>query len=119
MKNLAIDQTTGDLLLSKGQIGQVFGADAAGQVVSTDLKTFLGEFWLDRSFGIPYYELVFKKTTDLSAIKTMYIEKILARPEILKVTRFDMDVNGATRKLRIVLGMLTSEGFVDNIVVEV
>lgn len=119
MQNLKIDQTTGDLSFKAGQIEQTYGADAVGQGVSTDLKTFLGEFWLDRTFGIPYYELVFVKGTDLSAIKTMYVQKILSRDEVKEVTRFEMDIDGTNRTLRILLAMTTSEGFVDNIVVEV
>ena len=119
MNNLAIDQTTKDLLEIGGQIQETDGATAIGQVVSTDLKTFLGELWLDKSFGIPYYELVFKKGVDLSAIKSMYVTKILAREDVLSINKFELNIDNANRTLRILFDITVTGGQTVTEVVEV
>jgi hypothetical protein len=51
--------TNGDLLMC------LTDADAIAQTISIRLKTFTGEWFLDQGGGLPYLDILGKKTNDL------------------------------------------------------
>jgi hypothetical protein len=112
--NLALDPSTNDLLESGNQIQQVTGLDAIAQGVASDLRTFLGEYWLDRSLGVPYFTVVFKKGTDLSLIKTLLRDEIQKRDDVIEVTSFTFDYIENIRSLVVVFSAKTTQGQIDN-----
>lgn len=114
LNNLALDQTTGDLLESCCQIEQVTELDALAQAIYSDLKTFLAEYWLDKSIGVPYFEVIFVKSIDLSFKKTLMKNEILKRDEVLEITSFEADFIGITRTFRIVYSAKTTLGTIEN-----
>lgn len=114
INNLALDQTTGDLLETANQIQQVTELDALAQAIYSDLKTFLNEYWLDKSLGVAYYEVIFVKSIDLSFKKTLLKNEILKRDEVLELTSFDADFIGATREFKIVFSAKTTLGTIEN-----
>jgi hypothetical protein len=114
INNLAIDQTTGDLIMTAGQIQQVSGVDAIAQAVYCDLKTFLGEYWLDKEIGVPYYQVVFKKGVDLSLINTLMKSQMLKREDVIEITEYESSLNTSTRKLTIVYSAKTVLGNITN-----
>jgi len=113
INNLATD-STGDLLEEKGQLSQVTGIDAIAQGIASDLKTFLGEYWLDKSIGVPYYGVVFKKSTDLSLIKTLLKNEIQKREDVIEVTKFSFVYLNDQRKAVIVFSAKATLGQIDN-----
>ena len=114
LNNLAINQNTGDLLELENQIQQVTGLDAIAQAIYSDLKTFLGEYWLNREIGVPYIQVIFVKSTDFSISKTILKDAILNREEVIEVTEFEAEFIGNERKLSIVFSAKTTEGFIEN-----
>lgn len=102
INNLAVNQSTGDLLEASGQISQVTSVDAIAQGIASDLQTFFGEYWLDKKIGVPYYSVVFKKGTDLSLIKTLLKNEIQKRDDVIEVTKFSFVYLNEERKATIV-----------------
>lgn len=114
MNNLALDQTTGDLLEVANQIKQVTELNALAQAIYSDLKTFVGEYWLNKTIGVPYFEVVFVKSIDLSFKKTLLKNEILRRDEVLEITSFKADFIGETRELTVVFSAKTTLGTIEN-----
>lgn len=114
INNLAIDQETGDLLEAANQIQQVTELDAVSQAVYSDLKTFLGEYWLNKTIGVPYYEVVFKKGVDLSIIKTLLKNEILKRDDVTEILSFTAEFIGTGRELKVVFSARTTYGTIED-----
>lgn len=109
--NLALDET-GDLYEKNGQIQQVTSIDEVAQAVASDMRTFLGEYWLDKSIGVPYYTVVFVKSIDLSIIKTLLKNHILKNKYVIEVTKFEFVTNTANRSANVIFSALTTNGVI-------
>jgi hypothetical protein len=112
--NLALDQTTGDLLEVANQIKQVTELDSLAQAIYSDLKTFLGEYWLNKKLGVPYFQVIFVKSIDLSFKKTLMKNEIFKREEVLEILSFQADFIGATRTFKISFSAKTTLGIIEN-----
>lgn len=119
INNLAIDQTTGDLLEKAGQIKQVTGVDAVAQRIYCKLKTYLGEFWLNRELGVPYYQVIFKKGVDLSIVNTLIKSYILSDDAIIEITEYTFSLDRVKREFTIAFSAKTTIGFISNMEVSV
>lgn len=107
--NLALDDT-GDLYEKNGQIQQVTSLDEAAQAIACDMRTFLGEYWLDKGLGVPYYTVVFVKSIDLSIIKTLLKNHILKNKYVTEVTKFVFVTDTANRSATVTFSALTTYG---------
>lgn len=54
MRSLALDPTTGDLLLTAGRLTLVEGAAAIAQRLDGRLSLWAGEWFADTSLGVPF-----------------------------------------------------------------
>ena len=114
INNLALDQTTGDLLESAGQIHQVTELDALAQAIYSDLKTFFAEYWLNKTIGMPYYEVIFVKSIDLSFKNTLMKNERLKKDEVLEILSYTGDFISNTRTFKIVFSAKTTLGTIEN-----
>ena len=100
--DLQLDEETGKFALTaNGDLAMVTGADAILQYVLEAIKTFLGEWFLDTTIGIPYYESILKKNPDQVTIESALKARILACPGMQELTDFSMTAISATRKLNV------------------
>ena len=53
------------------------------QKIESKLKTFLGEWFLDRDLGLPYFQRIFKKKADLDYIDSIFRAEINSLPEVV------------------------------------
>jgi tetrahydromethanopterin S-methyltransferase subunit F len=112
MNNLLLDQTTGDLVETAGQLKVVTGLEAVAQKVYCALKLFLGEYWLNRSLGTPYYEVIFQKNVDLSLKDSVLKAQITNVPEVVELVSYKSTYIGAERKLAVTYSAKTSYGII-------
>ena len=96
--DLKIDDTTGDIVVD-GDLVTVSESYEVRQYLRSKLKTFLGEWFLDLTVGVPYYEEVFKKNPDAVVIDAAFKEAILSTPGVLELMEFEMGFDNALRKL--------------------
>lgn len=95
----------------------VQGAERIAQSISIHLKTWIGEWFLDTSHGVPYLQRVLIKNP-----KSQLVESVL-RAEILKVSgvrsikTFNMDVDLRARKSKINYEVESSEGLISGIII--
>lgn len=63
------------------------GAEAIAQRVRVRFRFFLGEWFLDRRLGVPYYREILKKNPDPILIASILRTVLTSTPGILRVTK--------------------------------
>ena len=74
-----------DMQILNGDVSFVLGAEAIAQDITMRLRTFLGESVYDRSAGVPYLTIIFRRGADIATIENVLKEIVLATPGILTI----------------------------------
>lgn len=75
--------------------------DLARQRLKQRLLTILGEWFLDESIGIPYFQEIFKKGVNESRVRSLFLSVIKNTENINKIEFFDLDFTESTRTLTV------------------
>lgn len=67
------------------------GADRVAQQIKINLLAFLGEWFLDTTFGVPYLEQVLVKNPRMAAVETILRKHIKSVPDVTKVVSLNLD----------------------------
>jgi len=104
--------TTGDLALTAelDDLVLVDGADAIAQDVSTRLKAFQGEWFLDTRVGMPYFQKILGQKPRLSVLQSIFRDAVLSTPGVNSINDLVLDYVGETRVLSISFRCDTVEG---------
>lgn len=103
-------QANGDLSLDGG--GLSLTATLAEYVrwhIQECLSLFAGEWYLDTREGIPYFKVV-QGRPDLALLRSLYRRAVLAVPGVADVTRIDLQFDGATRELAVLIDCTLTDG---------
>lgn len=112
MSDLKLDSDTGDLLLVNGDLILTSGADAIRQHISQRLKSFAGEWFLDLDSGLPYYRDILVKNPNAPAVAGLLQEEIIKTPGVLELQDFNLNLDRATRSLKVSFNVLVDGNFV-------
>ena len=85
--------TTGDLLIENDKMILIDGVSEIQQLVSSKLKTFMGEYFLDNTIGLPYFQVIFEKGVNPSIIYSIFLEALTNIDGIEEITQLDIDVD--------------------------
>lgn len=102
----------GDIVIDKNDVVLITGQDEIRQRVIQRLQFFLGEWFLDRSRGIPYFQEIFQKGVDSTSISALFKQEILAVDGVIELVSFDMSYETQTRVLTINTAIRSQEGVV-------
>lgn len=85
--DIALDPVTYDLLMP---LQLVTGAAYTRQSIGIRLRFFLGEWFLDTSQGIPYYQNILKKlpAKGKAQVDSIFIDAILGAPTVNSLLSF-------------------------------
>ncbi len=109
-----IDRTTGDVSIVGGDfIGITDPLDAAAQDLSQALHTYYGEWFLDLDIGVPYFQQILVKNPDGDIVDGVLKAAIAARPGVISIIGFDLNYNGATRKLTLTCAVQYYNGVIN------
>jgi hypothetical protein len=102
-----------DLDLSDaGDASLVDGAERIAQQIKVTLLAFLGEWFLDVSFGIPYVESVLVKGPDRAQLEAIFRAKIADVPGVRTVRRIALLIDHAGRAMQIDFEADTDAGLI-------
>lgn len=103
-----------DLALSRGNDAVlVDGQKQIAQQIEITLLTFLGEWFLDTSFGVPYFESILVKAPNRAEIESIIRAKIRDVPGVINVPMVDVQIDAVQRHARIeARGITTNEGLI-------
>lgn len=114
--DLPLDPETGDLNIVDGDIAMIDGAEAVRQRLTIKLSTFLGEWFDDPTFGVPYKENIFTKPKRIALINATMTRAILEVPgvnRLLAPIEYDDETQRTLRKLLMSFAVNTDFGIVE------
>lgn len=111
--DLQLDRRTHDILFNeRGDLQLLDGAERIRQQIEVTLLTFLGEWFLDTSFGVPYLEQIMTKNPLFSQVQTIIRSRVIAVPGVTRVVSVALTLNRAARALGVTIAAETTEGLV-------
>lgn len=99
---LSLDPNTNDLHFdASNNLVMVTDAHAVGQHVRQRLKTFEGEWFLDRTAGMPWLEEIMAHKFNPALAEAITKVEILDTDGVTEITSFSVSFHQQTRDLRI------------------
>lgn len=108
-RDFALD-ADGDLDISTGDFTLTRGVEAIRQAIQIKLQFFQGEWFLDLTAGVPFYQSVLVKNPSPGVLQSVFRKAILEVPGVLEVTTLSITTNRATRGLTVTFTATTDVG---------
>lgn len=109
-RDLELDPNTGDLKLTGGDLTLVQDVAAIRQEAETRMRFFLGEWFLDVTAGIPYFQNILVKSPNLGAIKSILTDEVLATVGVQSLLTMDLNFDAGARVLAVKWSASTDVG---------
>ncbi len=90
----------------------VTDGDALRQRLVVKQRIFQGEWYLDDTFGLPFFQEIAVKNPDLSKISSVIKALIAATPEVLELVSFSLDYDAQLRTLRVNFSVNSTYGVI-------
>jgi len=99
MSDLKLD-SSGDLLINNNllELTDTIEEDTS-QRLSIKLKTFRGEWYLDLSEGIPYFQRIFKNGTPKQVVDSIFRSAINSDEQIQRITSFSSEITNSVYRM--------------------
>jgi hypothetical protein len=94
----------------------VSDVEQVAQNITIRLKLIYGEWFLNTQLGVPWFDKVFVKNPDLSAIDIIIKSVIAETPEVTGIVQYASQINRATRHL--VISFQATTIYSENVVIE-
>lgn len=111
--DLYLDPKKHDLVISRYDLNLVRHVQSTAQRLKVKLKVFFAEWFLNRQFGVPYYESVLKKAPDLQLIEAEIKRAILKVDKVVEILEFSLEFDTNQRRLFIAFRVRTTEGDIE------
>lgn len=113
MSDLKMTLDGRNLELVNGDLAITIEDDAVRQHIQQRLRAFKGEWFLDLSNGVPYFQDILKKNPNPIVLDGVLKDAILSTPGVLELLSFDLNYINATRKLTLDFSVQVSQGVID------
>lgn len=96
--DLLLNPDTNDLVFVNGQapVTQLLTVIVAQRLKIT-LYTFLGEWFLDTTVGVPYFQQIFGKVRTKATIDLIFQRIISGDPDVIEILSFESSLTSGTR----------------------
>ena len=112
---LSLSVLTNDIEMVDGELSLLSGNAKIAQDIKTRLKTIVGEFVLDSSYGFPYSVIFNSRALDLSEIETTIKNYIRDTPNVIRIVRFSLSYEkGSKRNFIVSFSVETVESVILN-----
>ena len=85
-------------------------AEEVSQRLQAKYGLFLGEWFLDRRAGVPYYRDVLVRAPNMAVVRSQLLKVASDDPGVESVTSFDMVLDSSTRQLSVTLAVQLTDG---------
>lgn len=116
--DLALNRLDHDLVFhnavtqGKVSIWPINGADKVAQQIKMNLLTFLGEWFLDETWGVPYLEQILVKNPRMPSVETILRDHINNVPHVTKINSLGFEWNRRVRALFVTFEASTDYGVI-------
>lgn len=113
MVDIALRIGAHDLLIADGgDILLIDNAERVAQQIQIKLKSFLGEWFLDTSYGVPYFEYILVKDPNMTHIRSILRQQIGEVDDVTKVPDLSLSFDRQNRLLTVEYTAETPYGLV-------
>lgn len=111
--DFALDQTTGDLTTQNNSLFFVDGLDAVVQEIVIKFQFFLGEFFLDTTLGMPWFQDILIKAPSFAVVQEICKNCILQTPGVVSLNSFNLDLNAGGRSASLSFQATATNGVIN------
>jgi len=111
--DIALDKTTHDIIVSNNDFLVVKDVDKVGQKLKQRLLFYQGEWFLDTTVGIPYFQEVFVKNPNIPDIESIFKVEIVETEDVNQLLAFDSTFANDVRDYNITFTVDTPFGTVE------
>ena len=112
MVDIALHANDHDILIKDGDFLLIDNAERVAQQIKVKLLTFLGEWFLDNTWGVPYLEYILVKKPNQDLIKQILSEQILSVDDVKSLNALELDYQVKVRTLIINYEVSTEYGLI-------
>lgn len=109
-----LQDSTGDAIFINGpltQDGITYKAqDVVAQRLRIHLRTFLGEWDFNTTYGVPYFSRIFQKGVSKQTVDNIFREQILSEAGVLEIQTFSSSFDPLNRQYSASFVVRTEEG---------
>lgn len=102
-----------DLLITNGDLILSQGSDAVRQHIMQRLRMFAGEWFLNLSEGVPYYQNILIKNPNPDVVDGLLKNVILSTPGVDELLNFEIDYDASLRKLTVDFSVRVLDTIID------
>ena len=77
MLDFALNAKTHDLIIADGDLIAIDNAERVAQQIKIQLLTWLGEWFLDITHGVPYLDYILVKNPNIELERSIFKEQIM------------------------------------------
>lgn len=99
--DLLLDETTHDLKITKGDLSLNSGIQYVIQLLKIRLQFFAGEWFLDTTKGLPFFEEILIKNPDVPSIESLLKASIIETDGVLELIEFSSVFSASNRSLSV------------------
>lgn len=112
MVDIALHANDHDILIKDGDFLLIDNAERVAQQIKVKLLTFLGEWFLDTTWGVPYLEYILVKQPNQELIKQILSEQISSVDDVKSLNALELDYQVKVRTLTINYEVSTEYGLI-------
>jgi hypothetical protein len=112
MYDIALSAITHDLIIKDGNIVLIDNAERVAQQIKIKLRSFLGEWFLDTTYGVPYFEDILIKSPSIDHIRNILRTQILSVDDVNSVSSLNLSLDKKNRTLTVTFECETTYGLV-------
>jgi len=108
--DLQLDTQSHDLIVANYDLQLNTGLSLVQQRLKQSLIFFLGEWYLDVTDGVPYYQDILIKSPVRITVESILKTTIIETPGVLELTSFELEYTPASRELHLDFRVKTEFG---------
>ncbi|WP_288573803.1 hypothetical protein [uncultured Phascolarctobacterium sp.] len=112
MVDIALHANDHDILIKDGDFLLIDNAERVAQQIKVKLLTFLGEWFLDTTWGVPYLEYILVKQPNQELIKQILSEQISSVDDVKSLNALELDYQVKIRTLIVNYEVSTEYGLI-------
>ena len=112
MYDIALSAANHDLVIQDGDIMLIDNAERVAQQIKIQLKSFLGEWFLDTTYGMPYWEDILVKNPNINHVRNIFRKKILEVDDVTAAPSLSLSIDKKQRILTVDYEAETTYGLV-------
>ena len=109
MEDIRLDMN-GDIDITNGEMSLTKGIDGIVQHLKQRLRFFYGEWFLDKTKGVPYIQQILRKNPEPVIVDSILKRAILETPGVLELLEFSIEIINVSRELKLKFKARAKEG---------